>query len=53
MPGTSPAKRPPTRTHGPLVTKAYAAINRRELPATTPDWVKSIIGAEQLSRPAT
>ena len=38
MPATSPAKRPPTRTHG-LSWRAFAAFNRRELPATTPDWV--------------
>ena len=39
MPDTSPAKRPPTRTRGRLSQRAYAALNRRELPATTPDWV--------------
>ena len=36
---TSPAKRPPTRTHGRLVKEAYAAFNRREFPPTTSDWV--------------
>ena len=38
-PGTSPAKRPRTRTHGRSSRRAYAAFNRHELPATTPDWV--------------
>ena len=33
------AKRPPTRTHGPSSPVAYAAINRHELPPTTPDCV--------------
>ena len=37
--GTSPAKRPPTRTRGRSSRQAYAALNRRELPPTTPDWV--------------
>ena len=39
MPGTSPAKRPPTRDTWSAITRAFAAINRHELPATTPDWV--------------
>ena len=38
-PDTSPAKRPPTRTHGRSSSRVYAAFNRREIPATTPDWV--------------
>ena len=38
-PGTSPAKRPPTRTHGQSSRDAYAALNRHELPETTPDYV--------------
>ena len=33
-PGTSPAKRPPTRTRGRLLREAYAAFNRHELPAS-------------------
>ena len=36
---TSPAKRPPTRTRGRSSRETYAAFNRHELPATTPDWV--------------
>ena len=38
-PDTSPAKRPPTRTRGRSSSGTYAALNRHELPATTPDWV--------------
>ena len=38
-PDTSPARRPPTRARGRSIARAYAAFNRRELPATTPDWV--------------
>ena len=38
-PDTSPAKRPPTRTRGRSSRMAYAALNRHELPATTPDCV--------------
>ena len=38
-PGTSPAKRPPTRTRGRSSQGCYAGFNRHELPATTPDWV--------------
>ncbi len=39
MPGTSPVRRPPTRTRGRLSHRLYAGFNNRhELPATTPDW---------------
>ena len=38
-PDTSPAKRPPHAHTWSVITRAYAALNRRELPATTPDWV--------------
>ena len=38
-PGTSPAKRPPTRARGRSISGSYAAINRHELPLTTPDCV--------------
>ena len=38
-PGTSPAKRPPTRTHGRSSQRPTPRYNRRELPPTTPDWV--------------
>ena len=39
MPDTSPAKRPPTRARGRSLCEPYAAINRQELLATTPEWV--------------
>ena len=39
MPDTSPGKRPPTRTHGRSISGSYAAINRHEMPLTTPDCV--------------
>ncbi len=38
-PDTSPAKRPPTRTRGRSSRGPTPRFNRRELPATTPDWV--------------
>ena len=39
MPATSLAKRPSTRARGRSSRGAYAAFNRHEFPATTPDWV--------------
>ena len=39
MPATSPAKPPPTRTRGRVVAGGYAGFNRRELLATTAEWV--------------
>ena len=39
MPGTSPAKRRPTRTHGRSSPGVTPRFNRHELPPTTPDCV--------------
>ena len=36
-----------------VITRAYAALNRRELPATTPDWVNIDHRRGRRSRPAT
>ena len=38
-PDISPAKPPPTRTHGRSSQVVTPRINRREVPPTTPDWV--------------
>ena len=49
MPATSPAKLPPHAHTWSVMTRAYAAINRHEIPAT-PDWVNIDHDAEQRSR---
>ena len=36
-----------------VIAGAYAALNRRELPATTPDWSTSTTGEGHRSRPVT
>ena len=41
-PGTSPAKRPPTRTRG-RSSPDHSAVNRRQLPPMTPDFVSLTI----------
>ena len=38
-PDTSPAKRPTHAHTWSVIARAYAALNRHEIPATTPDWV--------------
>ena len=50
MPGTLPAKRPPTRTLGRSSRGAYAAFNRHELRRRRRTWSISTTGAVQRSR---
>ncbi len=39
MPGTCRAKRPPYAHTWSIIKAGYAALERREIPETTPDWV--------------